>query len=318
MKKVVIYVLILVWFGGCIGSHLGSEIPKWYLNTPNNNQNLYGVGEGTDLKSAKAGAFNDMASRLSVEVNSKYEQIKVATAKSYSKNVKEQINLEVKRIGFTNSKVANSAVRGLKTYILMSVSRQELFNKIAGELRSGDSIIRNIEHYSQKHSSLERMLSLKSMLPQVKKAISQVKLLKVLDSKFDSLSYLSRYDKIFIEINEIDRNLAFSLKNSLHELYQNEVASKIAKSGYKVSEKSDLVIEIKVDESHQKSKGWNVYTHRVTVYLKSNGKILSSQIIKSKGISVNRQKAYMNAVQKFGKKLDIKELISSKSIYGEK
>ena len=291
MKKIVIYVLILVWFGGCMGSRLGSELPKWYLNSPNNNQNLYGVGEGVDLKSAKAVALNDMASRLSVAVDSKYEQTKMATATSYNKNVKEQINLEVKKINFTNSKVVNSTVRGQKTYILMSVNRQELFNKIQGELQSEDSTIKNIEYHSQNHSSLERMLTLKSMLPQIKKAILKVNILKVLKTNFDSSSYLNRYAKIPVEIDEINRNLAFSIKNSLHELYQNEVASQIAKSGYKVSEKSDLVIELKVDESHQKSKGWNVYTHRITVYLKDRkGDTLAYIYSRSVQVKSKRQK----------------------------
>ena len=88
----------IVWC--CMGSGVSvGGLPNWYLKSPNNDKNrIYGVGEGLNLKSAKANALNDMALRLSVEVASKYQQRKRVTNHSYSRDVQENINIEVKNL----------------------------------------------------------------------------------------------------------------------------------------------------------------------------------------------------------------------------
>jgi len=313
MKKIFIYLFIVIWFMGCVGSNRYSvnNLPNWYLNAPqNSNQKIYGVGVGENLKSAKSSAFDDMASRLSVNVNSKYQQTTKVDGGNYNKTIKQKINIEVKKIAFTNSKVEKTTISGGKTYILISVDKKRLFDQIYGDLQSLDSIIGHIEYSSQKYSSLERIQTLKAMIPDLKKATSQVKMLKVIDSNFDETSYLEKYNKIQLMMKELNQNLSFTLKeNSQNKPYLDEIASSIANLGYKITSNSDLLIEVKIDGSHQKSKGWHIFKDRVAIFLKSNGKILSSQIVEAKGISVNEKKARINAIKKFGKKLDIKKLI---------
>jgi len=110
-------------------------------------------------------------------------------------------------------------------------------------------------------------------------------------------------------LDKIKQNLTFDVSSPTDSVYAEAVASKIAKSGYSVKKGSPLKIIVLVNKDLRKSKGWYIYQNRVNLQLKSHSRILSSQIIKAKGISATKNKAYLQSVRKFSKQLNIKKLI---------
>jgi len=78
IKSISIILMISILVFGCTGSkviHKQSDIPKWYLNPPEEVEYLYGIGEadGPDLGmtrvSAEAAARDDVVRQVAIKVN---------------------------------------------------------------------------------------------------------------------------------------------------------------------------------------------------------------------------------------------------------
>lgn len=97
LNKLLIYFLVIfgsLFFIACSGSSVA--YPNWYLDSSTDNKYLYGVGEAENLTSAKLAALNDMASKISLNIQSnlniRKEQIDSKVSSSFNNDIGINVN----------------------------------------------------------------------------------------------------------------------------------------------------------------------------------------------------------------------------------
>ncbi len=291
-------------------------VPKWYLNPiQNSNIYLYGVGEGKTLKEAKNNALNDMASRLSVTIDSNIQQYKNITSSNtsvgnYQKRLTQNINVEVKKINFTNARVDNSEILNNSFFVQMKVNRQELFNahKSAFEL-SEQTIQTNVKN-SSTLPILERIYALKQLEPTLEKASSQALILNAIENSFSAQSYVKNYQAIQNQTQTLKNNLRVKLSTNLSQKhFANELLSLLNAQGYKVvNTLPNVEIHLNHTVNYSVALGWQIAKVSSNISVISSDKTVSNTVINSVGRSssskenalISASKYFKNEVEKQG------------------
>lgn len=289
-------------------TNTSNEIPAWYLNpTANSKVFLYGVGEGKSLQEAKNSALNDMASRLSVTVNSNVNQYKQSVSYnnslgSYQKNITENINVAVKAINFTNASIEQSNVVANSFFVLMKVSKQELFNsyKIAFDL--SENTINTTLASNKNKPFLEQISTLQTLNDTIEKARSQALILNAINNTFDSNAYLMHYNTIQNNAASLKDQLRIKLSTNLtQKLFANEFIDVLNQDGYKIaSTQPNVEIQLNSTLNDSMALGWYIVKATTTISVISDGKIVSNNNISSVGrSSSSKENALVNASKTF-------------------
>ena len=294
-KKIALKASFLLIFTGCSSTlplaknENSHQLPNWYINAPANNPiHLYGIGESNSLESAKNMALNNMAARLSVTVGSKLEQKTTSSSNgTYKKDVSQNLNIEVQNIKFNNAKVEKNHVAGNNFFVLMRVSRTELFNDKKKDFDLSESKINNALKISKNQSILEKVYTLENTKPILNKARSQAILLNAIDNDFDDLKYLKKYDNISNDITSLKDSLKIKItSNTSSKLFSDELIDELNKNSYKVVNYNDNVkISLNNKINYSTARGWKIAKVNTTISVISNGRTISNNIINSVGRS---------------------------------
>jgi hypothetical protein len=280
MKVLVLISISFILFSGCGFNKNQPAIPVWYINALQNDATyLYGVGEAYDLKDAKANALNDMASRLVVNVSStlnKYTQTSQNNLKqiSYTKDLSQDINLEVEQIKFVNVKLEKSQFTNGKFFILMKVDRQKLFKHYLKSFYTLDKTINNHLATINKSSKLEQIYKLKSLYPKVMKAKKLVYILHTINNNFDYGNYISKYNNSIDKIGILKSKLTINVTEDGEDLFKDVVIELLNQNSYKVSSvNSNVTIHLKKKIDSSTYKNWYIVKVAVNISIKSNDDI---------------------------------------------
>jgi len=316
--KTVIFTALFIFFSGCVGQKNVPEaskgIPSWYLSpTPNSNTYLYGVGEGKNMQEAKNSALNDMASRLSVNIDSTINQNKqsISSSKinSYEKKLTQNINVEVKKINFTNAAIESSEVIGNSFFLLMRVNKEELFNNHLESFSLHQTQISNTLKANQKRPVLEQLYTLEKLLPTVEKATSQALILNAINKEFNSSTPIEKHHQVTLQYEELKESLAFKISTNLPQKpFALQLIETLNKAGYKAVDK-EFNAEIKLNNTvnYSVAMGWHIAKVSTSVMVVSAGKIVSNSVINSVGrSSSSKENALISASLFFKNELDKK------------
>ena len=157
--RYILYFIFPLLFSGCISSKVENQnIPKWYINAPqNNNLFLYGVSNDYNIKDAKANALNDMASRLMINVSSTFHQNIKTSSNLYTKDISQDVKLEVENIKFTNAKTIKNKLINNQFYVVMRVDRKDLFKETFKAFKLLDTKIEKSKINLKEKSILEKI-----------------------------------------------------------------------------------------------------------------------------------------------------------------
>lgn len=297
-----------------LSSNKANAIPSWYLNPiPNSAQYLYGIGEGRTLQEAKNNALNDMASRLSVTINSSVSQYKQSVSYnnslgSYQKNITENINVEVKAINFTNASIEQSHLATNSTFVLMKVSKQELFQSYKTLFDLSEHTINSAVLANKTKPLLEQIATLQSLNETIEKARSQAIILNAINNTFDSNKYLMQYNTLQNNTIALKDKVRIKLStNESQKLFANEFIDVLNQEGYKIaSAQPNTEIQLISTLNNSMSLGWYIIKATTTISVISNGRIVSNHTISSVGRSSSSQEnALVNASKTF--KLEVQK-----------
>jgi hypothetical protein len=295
-------------------SNKSNAIPSWYLNPIQNSaQYLYGIGEGKTLQEAKNNALNDMASRLSVTINSSVSQYKQSVSYnnslgSYQKNITENVNVEVKAIKFTNATIEQSHSLANSIFVLMKVSKQELFNAYKTEFDLSENTINSTLLANKTKPFLEQISTLQTLNETIEKARSQALILNSINTAFDSNSYLMNYNTIQNNATTLKDKVRIKLStNESQKLFANEFIDVLNQEGYKiVSSQPNTEIQLISTLNNSMALGWYIIKATTTISVISDGRIVSNHTISSVGRSSSSQEnALVNASKTF--KLEVQK-----------
>jgi len=309
--------LISVLFTACTQqptlNNTVQSVPSWYLNpTPNSTLFLYGTGEGKSLQEAKNSALNDMASRLSVTLDSTLNQNKRLVSNTlqkevYEKKLTQNITLKVKEINFTNASLEHSQVVGNSFFVQMRVNRQELFNHQKEQFVLNENHINTILEQNSTLPILEQIYALEKLEPTLEKATSQALILTALDNTFQSNNYVQKYHNIALKKESLKQNLRIKLSSNLNQKhFANELIQLLNQEGYKISsDEQNLEIRLNSTVNYSVAMGWHIAKTTTVIAVISQGKIVSNHIINSVGRSSSSQEnALVSASKYFKKELD--------------
>ena len=322
---------VILILSGCVGSMPGlgkkedKPLPAWYVNPPANTPlYLYGEGMGDSLDDAKTNALNNMASRLVVQVSSsmksKTKTSSNGTNSSYSKSLSKQVDIDVRKIEFSNAKVTESITQDNKFFVVMRVDRGELFNNKKADFLGLESRLDTKYKNASQLPKLEFIGALEDMEADLQKGISQSIVLNAINNKFNNQPYMDKFNSYLDKIGLLKEELTIFVRaDSQSKPFADELISQLNSGKFKVSNnpKSDVVIDISNKVNYSMASGWQIAKSTTTVAVKSNNKTISNQIIKVNGRSSStKDNAVADAAKNFGKKL--KSLGLDTIIYSKK
>ena len=294
-------------------SNTVQTLPSWYLNpTPNSTVFLYGVGEGKTLQEAKNHALNDMASRLSVSLNSTITQnkhlvVNTLQNETYEKKMSQNITLKVKEIQFTNASIEQSQVVGNSFFVQMRVQKEELFNNQKEQFMLSENHINTSIEHSSSLPILEQIYALEKLEPTLEKATSLALILTTLNNTFQSNIYVQKYHNIALKKESLKENLRIKLSSNLSQKhFANELIQLLNQEGYKITaNQENLQIRLNTNINYSVAMGWHIAKTTTVIAVISKEKIISNHIINSVGRSSSSQEnALINASKYFKKELD--------------
>jgi len=315
IKTVLLSLFMVIVSSGCFSSKEPQTIPAWYLNSPvNTSSTIYGVGEGATLEDAKSSALNSMSSRLIVSVGSSLQKLtSSSTQGGYSKEVTQDIKVDVEKIQFTNAKVEKNAVIAGNIYVLMSVNRVELFNEKKKSFFIEDNSIVSIFNEGEKLPELERIYHIKKMSPRIIDNRKKAFVLYAINNSFDYGTYFSKYGSYLGKIDTLKSELQISVtSNEKSRFFADEITQMLNEDGYKVVDSSSNV-EIKVHNKirYSEYKGWQIAKVSTTLGVISKGKTISNKTTNTIGRSSSTKDSALQNAASFFKQAIEKEGVDS-------
>ena len=311
MYKIVFLIISLFFITGCVKTNEQPQIislPSWYLNAPTNNNNtLYGVGEGQSLNEAKINGLKNMSENLVVTVQSSLNSITTTNGNEYNKKMVKDIKVEAKKITFSNYKVDKAVQNGNKFYVLLSVDRKKLFNEKQKELNSLDyKIDENLKALNNKEKLLQ-IYTLKQNLPLLNKAKNTSFVLYAINNNFDYQKYYKKYDTYINKINILKNGLKIKINfNTNENLYAQSLKTILTKNNYKISNNNpNVIINIKnnIRESH--FRGWTIVKVSSLINVIVNNKTISNNTINTIGRSSStKENSIASSAKQFKAKLE--------------
>lgn len=195
--------IVALLFIGCGGSQQPQPIsyPTWYLNPPaHNGSSLYGVGDGTDINSAKNSALNAIAASLSVTLSSEFK--KSESSKNINgnentyKSVQNTIKTQVKEIEFSSYQVIQNQVTQNKVLVLVEVSRALLLQKQKEKLDRYSKELNDENKNISKQAVFKQSFLYSKQFSKAQRLKSLALLCKTIDSNFNPKTSLQQVANI--------------------------------------------------------------------------------------------------------------------------
>ena len=313
--KYIIYALVTLFIIGCkTGSQpTVTSYPSWYLNPPQSNgSSLYGIGEGSDINSAKASALNSIASTLSVTVSSKFK--KTETSRSFNGNedayhsALNTVKAEVKEMEFSDYKVIQNQITQGKALVLVEVSRRTLFNSQKTKLDLYYKELKDEQRTIKNHSPLKQALLYNKSIEKTQKLHSSALLTKTIDANFNTDEYMNFISKLKLsKENSLNRAKVTLINDKNSEIFVKIMKEGLNKAGIRtVSSRSNTKIYLKNSLQRDTVYGFKITKSDLSISTKDakNKTIATNNIILSGKSRYDYRKAQQNSALILKKKIE--------------
>ncbi|MBL6621347.1 MAG: LPP20 family lipoprotein [Rickettsiales bacterium] len=321
MKKI-LKLTFFILITSCVSKIDNAEIPKWYLSPPKNNiENLYGVGVGSKDQAVKF-ALNNISEKILVTISSDYSQniseAKLNNLSEYESRVSQNIDSNTLSIEYSNYEVEKTANISDKTYVLVSVSRQEIANKYISELRNNNKEITSLYKSLQKEIPVRKLIIINKIKPLIHKQKLNIKLLNSLTKDNDfTANYLDFYQEIKEEEIKIKKDALINIISKPSDSrIANALSEALNKSGFNVSYKEEnnnnVILRISTKTIHQEIYGSHMVKINLNLKLIENyGKQIAEKNIELKGSSrLNSSAAIDSAIKDLNKKISESDIFT--------
>jgi len=316
IKLLLIFATIFL-LSGCSSTKNEPNYPQWYTKIHKDSPiYLHGLGESSSKKGAIAIALNEIASKITVSIESSYSSTTNVSGKNYNKSIQKTIKNSIKKIEFTNYKVLKEVVLSNNTYaVLVQVDRLDLAHsleiKIADEIKSANTKLNS--KFNNFTLKLKTMAKIQNSIPSIK---SNIFILGTLDEMMDIKKYLSSINQINKKINKIKNMTTMSITNTTTSQndYTKVLSSIITQKGFSVvKDNPDLHITVDTKEQEISSMGNKIIKANVeiTIFNKSKTKVIGTKKFVTGGKSrANFSQAHEFSTRNFKDKI-LKENILS-------
>ncbi len=298
-KKYLIITLILAGgiFTACSSSPESvNSLPSWYITPKQNDlENLYGTGEGFTTEEAGKAALKNMSAKLMVSISSESTMLLEENKNFTNEETRQKISESVAKISFNNYKTTNSAQKGGKIYVEISVSRNDFILDQKNKLEEFHKKMIDLYHDKNGKSILEQRNILLKISSISEESATITRILSSLNVEGINLQknielyniYQNAYENVLSKIEffvDADNNNSKKIGSIIRSAL-NQEKIKISKSK-NLDNSNMVIIEIKSDVSNNNVYGAFIAKLKIDLALVSNShKTLSSNRIELSGSS---------------------------------
>ena len=282
-----------------------TSLPNWYIQAPQNSAYLYGSGDGDSIQEAKNNALNQIASSLSVSISSNFKEDEGyssgSNGSSFFKNVKNNVNAEVKKIDFSDVEIVHNKLISGKYYILVRINKEKLFNSTKEKFLILDNKIKEQLNLNS-NNPYEILRNINKAIPSINQALAKANVLYALNSNFNLKAYSKKYSSYLTKKEQLLNKITISVSNPNNQFSQ-KLIELLNEKNYKI--KTNSVVDIKISTKPRFTETYGMKIARVSVNLKviANNKIVYSANMEVKGISNANSQALAKASNAFKQKL---------------
>jgi len=307
--KYILYGIVLFIIIGCTGDQQNYAAPQWYLNNPQNTATmLYGEGEGYVKQESINNALSSMSSKLIVSVKSTINTTTTANSDQYYlKETTKNIEVQAKKIEFSNAKIAKIQQVGGSIYVIMKVDRVELFNINFRKFKTQHKFIQDRYRTISSRSKMQQIKNLTALKPMLLQASTDALLLNAINQSFKFERYYDIYQQYIEKIDKLKASLVIKvISNHDRKFFKDSLVSALNANNYTVSNYNyDITINITNKIRYSRAMGWDIAKVATTVSSRSATKVLSTKILNTVGrSSSSRDNALNDASRSFEAKIE--------------
>ena len=305
-KQLLFVSLALLLLNGCSSQGTVGKVPDWVLNPEQDNQQyIFGIGEGRTLDQAKQRGLKDIASKFSISINSATLQKQSLRNGQADQLFTQKINSQVKNIEFTNFKQIKAEQVNQSYFVKVAISRagfiKEKKSKLDRIIGNVDSILLDVKHSNK----IKRLYAYNKVQAETAKAEPLLYLIAVADKSFDIVPYTQQFQKYALNEKRLLSSTIFSIQRpgKLSPI-ATALSDVMQTHGFQVRNsrsRSDAVIKLRGGVKY--SKAFSTYNSRINfsfLVQSKKGVIYSKKSYQMNGASVSSyQTAYTNAVKEF-------------------
>jgi hypothetical protein len=302
-------IILLIFLAACGFMHSaqasGSEPPAWVTEPPKDNQEtMWGVGEGNDLDLAKRSALKDVAARLRVAISAQVESSVTVKQDKVDRFASTRISEDVQRTEFKNYKLEKSAFVGQSYYALVSIDRRAFIADAQQRLAAAEKEIAIRLADCETGSAIEKFIARQKALPWIEKAVAVSQDLSAADSAFD-ISRLINHQAELSKAKSAAGELIFDIQAGKDNLdVANTLRTFLNESGMRVGSGGTSLV---VDTRAAQDMIYGAHTVQLRINLSvldSHDRNLASKEFTTLGSSMtSQQMARQAALKKLGEKL---------------
>lgn len=226
------------------GAGVFAAPPSWFVKNQANKDLFVGMGSGSDPRNAKLDALSDLASVISVEVDSSFSLNRQRAGDTFNENIRSNIQLKVEDIRLLDVDVLNTEVLDGIYYIQVGIKKTKVLDQIFNELN------KELEKISLDHFKKCNFLDLKSfgdLQNFLKRVDSKIRIFNALSQKKIANQKLEGLIDIYSKnLPKPQANLAYeNLDQNLQRSLSKEISKFVALAPKKLDSASNILIQNK-------------------------------------------------------------------------
>ncbi len=307
--------LLLVLMSGCMSPKpkLVETYPTWFEQSLSDSDiYYYAVADGKNREDAIASALNQIASKISISIKSKFTSNTVVDNNSYAKSSQMDVSNTVEKIHFNNYVVLHE--KRLKNVYLISlkVNKTELAQSLENKIRSRFTNISNSLNMHYKNSVL-KLRNYTKILNSLKSLKKQIYILSSVNKRVSVKKYLMQLSEIRDIILKFRDSVTFHIQGSSNK-YTKALYEFITSKGYKINKRHALIrLQISVTKKRIHVLGYKVIKGIVVLRVigKHNASVLGEKRLLLGGKSIsNFTQADEFMLNSFKAKLETNKILS--------
>lgn len=239
--------LLLLVMSGCMSSpkpKLVEVYPAWF-NQPSSDSSVYdyAVADGKNRDDAIANALNQIASKISVSVKSKFQSNTVVDNNSYNKSSQMDVYNKVEKIHFNNYSILHEKRLQSGYLISLKVNKIELAKSLKNKIDSRFANISNNLNMKYKNSVL-KLRTYTKILHSLKALNKKIYILSSVNKRISIKKYLIKQSRIRDIILKFHDSVTFHIQGPDNK-YKKVLYNLITQKGYKIN-KYNALIRLKI------------------------------------------------------------------------
>ncbi len=270
---------------GCGGKKpVPKQYPSWWHQPhQDTNRYIYGLGEGSNQEEAISRALNQIASKITTEIESTYQSRLVVENGEVSKSQSIDIRQSVKKMELDSYKIIQSSNIGGKTFLLLQLDRVITAKNFKRKLkREIELITSNIDNPT--NSKIEKIGILVRAKKRLEKIFRESIFIKTLSpevSDSDIVQTIQRYrKKISHSLSQVEFRVLYGGK------YGEVVKKLISEYGFSISQKvGAITIFVNVKREEIMAMGNYILKVDISLETRENRKVVAKEQISIGGKS---------------------------------